>query len=205
MDEPLQPIDCHPDLQIERLEALAQFFASTRAEVAALHDALNGDDNWSLGCRGFARWRNMLIAKARTGEWPWLSVTNPGKRFIFKIGAVPIRFYKGTLKNLPARTLAHTHEELSQLSLAFADTNSSLRHLKWRFAISTDVLGYPSAVHFAGLSNENNGKVAHQWSIPFETLADFNINSVNTADLVELPAPKVAAIGLKKREASSDD
>lgn len=205
MDQSLTPSDCHPDLLQERLEELAQFFASTRTQVASLHDPLSGDDAWSLGCRGFARWRNMLIVKARSGDWPWLSIINPGKKFIFQIGSVPVRFYKGTLKNLPARTLAHTHEELNQLSLAFTDTNSSLRSLKWRFAISTDVLGYPIAVHFAGLSCENNGKVAHQWSIPFVSLSDINIDSVSSEELVELPAPKVAAFGLKKRDASSND
>ena len=37
---PQHPSDCHPDLQEERLLALADFFASTRSVVAALHDPL---------------------------------------------------------------------------------------------------------------------------------------------------------------------
>jgi hypothetical protein len=71
--QPERPSNVHPDLTDDRLQALANFFATTRSTVAALHDPLAGDDAWALGCRGFARWRNLLVSKSQSGEWPWFA------------------------------------------------------------------------------------------------------------------------------------
>lgn len=204
MNQPSSPCDCHPDLAEDRLQLLAQFFAETRAAIVELHEPLKGDDTWSLGCRGFARWRNLLTVKANSGEWPWLRIINPGKKFIFAIGAVPVRFYRGQLHKAPARTLAHTFEELAQLSLAFPADEADLRNLKWRFAIATDYLGLPSSVIFAGLSSED-GKVAHHWEIPFDVVASIDLPDVRHNDIVELPAPQIAAFSLKKQGSSAND
>lgn len=204
MPQPEQPHQCHPDLQEDRLLALAQFFASTRSAVVALHDPLNGDDSWSLGCRGFARWRNLLLQKAMSGEWHWLTIVDPGKKFIFSIGQVPIRFYRGSSKRPPTRTLAHNAQELTQLSLAFATTGEQYRDLKWRFAIETDYFGEPSSVIFAGLSSDDGSVVCH-WKLPFDTMImQMNIQNVRNDDMVELPRPAVGIPVIVKRQASND-
>ena len=204
MSQPEQPHQCHPDLQEDRLLALAQFFASTRSAVVALHDPLNGDDSWSLGCRGFARWRNLLLQKAMSGEWDWFSVVDPGKKFIFSIGQIPIRFYRGSSKRPPTRTLANNAQELTQLSLAFATTGEQYRDLIWRFAIETDFLGEPSSVIFAGLSSDDGSVVCH-WKLPFDTMnMEMNIDDVRSDDMVELPKPTVGMPAIVKRQASND-
>lgn len=193
MSFPQKPSDCHPDLQEDRLSMLAQFFASTRMGVASLHDTSAGDDGWSLGCRSFARWRNNLLKKAKTGEWPWLNIVNPGKRFVFGIGVVPVRFFRGSVNRPPERTLSNSVPELNQLSLAFEDFPVSYRDLKWRFAIETGLLGEPTAIIFAGLGRED-GAVVHKWNVPFiPDIIDLDLPEPKTDDMVELPPPSVQA------------
>lgn len=204
MSQPERPQDCHPDLQEDRLLSLADFFASTRSAVVALHDPLAGDDGWSLGCRGFARCRNMLVQKAKSGEWDWLGILNPGKKFIFSIGSVPVRFYRGSHKRPPTRTLATNAQELKQLSLAFATSNELYRDLKWRFAIETDFLGEPSAVIFAGLAGDDGSVVCH-WKLPFDNQnISIELDSIRNDDMVELPAPIVGKPMIKKLGAAND-
>jgi hypothetical protein len=204
MTQPERPSNCHPDLQEDRLLTLAQFFASTRSTVTALHDPLSGDDGWSLGCRSFARWRNLLLNKAKTGEWPWLSIISPGKKFIFAIGSIPVRFYRGSYSKPPFRTLAFNAQELTQLSLAFASTEVNYKYLKWRFAIETDYLGEPSSVIFASMSGDDGAVIFH-WKLPFDT-ATFNIDliSIRSDDMVELPSPIVSAPMVRKFDASNN-
>ena len=190
---PLKPIDYHADLQDERLAALAQFFASTRIEAVASHAPLSGDDGWSLGCRAFARCRNLLIQKCARREWDWLGIVNPGKKFIFSIGHVPVRFYRGSYQKAPARTLTESPEELRQLSLAFHSSKPDYVDLKWRFAIETDAYGEPISVIFAGLSKSDGAAVCH-WSIAFDPHNQpIDLGSVRSDDMVELPPPSVGS------------
>lgn len=197
--QPERPSNIHPDLTDDRLQALANFFASTRSAVAALHDPLSGDDAWALGCRGFARWRNLLVSKFQSGEWPWFKVLDPSKRFIFAIGNVPVRFFRGNSKRAPSRTLVQSAQELAQLSLAFPMTEVEYRELSWRFAIETDFLGEPSKVVFAALAKED-GAVVYQWAIPFDKVdADVKLD-VYDEDMIELPAPSVVVPIIRKKE-----
>jgi hypothetical protein len=197
--QPERPSYVHPDLTEERLQALATFFASTRSAVAALHDPLAGDDAWALGCRGFARWRNLLVSKSQSGEWPWFQVLDPSKRFIFAIGSVPVRFYRGNTKRAPSRTLVQSAQELAQLSLAFSMEEVQYRELSWRFAIETDFLGEPSKVVFAALAKDD-GAVVYHWAIPFDKVDVVVKLDVRDEDMIELPAPSVVVPLIKKKE-----
>ena len=200
---PQHPSDVHPDLTDERLQALATFFASTRSAVAALHDPLAGDDAWALGCRGFARWRNLLVSRFQSREWPWFRVIDPSKRFIFAIGNVPVRFYRVNSKRAPSRTLTQSAQELAQLSLAFSTDEMQYRQLSWRFAIETDFLGEPSKVVFAALAKDD-GAVVYKWEIPFEKVnVDMRLD-VRSDDMIELPAPTVGAPEVKKKATLND-
>jgi hypothetical protein len=206
MNQPERPCDCHFDLQDDRLQLLAQFFASTRSALVALHDPISGDDSWALGCRGFARWRNQLLNKAKSGEWPWLGIINPGKKFIFSIGSVPVRFFKGSINRIPTRTLVYNFNECAQLSLAFPDGGNDYGALKWRFAIETDHFGEPSSVIFAALSGEGeDANVVFHWKIPFEMESQcIELGSIRTDDMVELPAPAVE-IPLTEKDIAAND
>lgn len=193
-----KPWDCHPDLSKERLLRLAQFFAHTRRELMTHYDRSKGDDSWSLGCRGFSWCKNRLVAISNTTEWPWLSIFNPTKRFIFGIGAVPIRFYRGRIDRPPMGILANSFDELRQLSLAFRD-EPHLRDYKWRFAIETGHLGEPVNIIFAGLTQ--SGEVVCYYNVPFETeIIDLPVLMQKASDAVELPEPVVLGPQVKKVE-----
>ena len=186
----MTPSTCHPDLSEERLQALAQFFAQTRADTADLHDVVAGDDSWVLGCRSFARWRNLLKQLAGSPDWDWLSIVNPGKRFVFSVGAVPVRFFRGSIARPPERTLAYSAPELKQLALAFDDVETPYAQLNWRFAIETGPLGEPLRVIFAGLAREDGSVVCH-WEIPFALMTAKPLDDPKTDDVVDVPAPAV--------------
>jgi len=197
--QPERPSNVHPDLTDERLQALATFFASTRSSVVALHDPLAGDDAWALGCRGFARWRNLLVNKSKSGEWPWFKVLDSSKRCVFAIGNVPFRFYRGKPKRAPSRTLTQSAPELAQLSLAFSMDDMQYRELRWRFAIETDFLGEPDKVIFAALAKDESAPVYH-WAIPFDKVDDDVKLDVRDEDMIDLPEPNVIVPIIKKKE-----
>ena len=194
----MSPLECHPDLKEDRLAALAQFFAQTRWATAELHDVTAGDDGWALGCRSFARARNLLLQKAASGEWSWLGIVNPGKQFVFAIGAVPVRFYRGSIARPPARTLAYSAPELAQLALAFDDVPTPYAQLHWRFAIETGILGEPVRVIFAGLAQADGAVVCH-WELPF-TVESAPVVAPQVDDIVDMPAPTVVVSIRKNSE-----
>lgn len=179
----LKPWECHPDLTEERLRLLAKFFADTASEVAGEHSPESGDDAWSLGCRRNAWWRNRMLDIVQSGTWPWLQVICPTKGFVFAIGDVPMRFYRGRSETPPMNTLAHRADELRQLTIAFGD--SDYRVFKWRVSIDTDRKGRPAQIVLAGL---RDGLVECYWSLPFgdELPARFPM-----AEEVEVEAPEV--------------
>ncbi len=194
MQQERKPWDYHQDLKEEHLQLLAWFFGNTAAEVAANHLPESGDDSWSLGCRRNAWWRNRLLEIDRSGAWPWFSIVSPTKAFVFAIGNVPVRFYRGRLDNPPRNTLAHRDDELRQLSLAFPDSKNG--EMKWRFSIETNGKGKPVGVVFAGLKED--GTVACYWNIPFE--ADV-VGIYTPVDAVEIESPAVEFPGDKEIQA----
>ena len=115
---------------------------------------------------------------------------NPGKRFVFSVGAVPVRFYRGSVNRPPERTLAHSAPELTQLALAFDDIETPYAQLHWRFAIETGPLGEPTAVIFAGLAREDRAVVCH-WELAFDADNDAVPDEPKVDDIIELPAPAV--------------
>jgi len=127
-----------------------------------------------------------MVQINRANDWTWFGVLSPTKGFVFTIGAVPIRFYRGVPNNPPQTTLADRHDELRQLSLAFGA--SDLGELKWRFSIETDRFGYPTSVLFVG--HAADGRVECYWPIPFAaTVTSLPVPSYEAPREVDLPAP----------------
>jgi len=183
------PWECHPDLTESRLKSVAKFLASAGREVLTHYNPELGDDTWSLGCRRNSWWRNRLIAIAGAGDWNWLGIISPTKGFVFRIGNVPMRFYRGKTSRPPASTLSVRHDELRQLRFAFGE--SEFKELKWRFAVETGLTGEPTEIVFVG--HAEDGSVQCFWSIPFDE-ADFeDVTDIYTPPAaVEIPAPVVA-------------
>ncbi len=195
MSNYLAPNDCHPDLQDERLALLASLFARVCSEVFILHDSSAGDDSWSLGCRRNARWRHRLAKQAQSGDWPWFKVIKSGKRFIFSIGEVPVRFYRGRYSRPTTNTLAYDAPELNQLVIAYEGVESNYRNLYYRFAIETGLLGEPTSIVFAGLAREHGSVVCH-WRLPFSTveLDEIALAHSISNEMFEIQAPVVGIL-----------
>lgn len=189
----MTPWEHHPALTADRLTAVAQMILAGRNNALDRFDASVGCSNWTLGCEAFELQRFQIIVGA--AEHEWLDVIDPGMQFVFSVGGVPARFYRGEPDDPTARTLKQSFPELYQLSLFSEEELAQLaRKPAYRFAVETDVDGAVAQISFVILDGEQPllvwrieideafGKVAPLWG------AD--------AEGVELPPPTV---GLPQR------
>ncbi|MGA0604674.1 hypothetical protein ACO2Q0_01630 [Phenylobacterium sp. VNQ135] len=154
------PWEVHPDLTKDRLVHIGQLIAKGRHDAVLFQNEEIGDDTWVLGCRAFQATRHQILTAAASEDFPWLEIIDSSKHLVFKIGAVPVRFYKGAPEEPTVRTLRQTYPELSQLGLIFGDERE---HLVYRFAVETDFDGTVAAIKFVGLLGE---APAFCWDVP---------------------------------------
>ena len=178
------PWEYHPDLTYDRLVEIGLHISAARDAAVDRHDTTIGDDDWVLGCRAFQACRHRL--QLAESELPWLAIIDPSRHFIFRIGAVPVRFYRGDPEDPSHRTKAQSFPELAQLSLAFP--GSDVREVVYRIAVQTDLDGRALTVHFVGLMGDN---VVLNWTIPIDTVAPSVALLRGAAEGVELAPPVV--------------
>ncbi len=188
------PWQVHPDLTRERLIVIAQLIAQGRNDAVVWHNAEIGDDSWVLGCRAFQLSRYQIISAAETGNLPWLEIVDGSKHLVFKIGKVPVRFYRGLAEEPTGRTLRQTYPELNQLSLVFPDER---RELAYRFAVETDLDGSVSEIKFVGLLGDSP---VLSWTVPLENMPVSVFPVAPPAGGVELDAPVVRIPGKEQDE-----
>lgn len=192
MNEP--PWHYHSDLTDVRLRQVAKILLETRHRTLELYDPVNGDGEWSLGCRIYQRSCNQ-IAKA-AGRFPWLSVIDDTLQFVFAIGSVPIRFYRGDGESPSPHNLVCSFNELRQLSLAF---KSDTPALLWRFAVETDSIGRVTKVPFIGSATDAD--VVCYYDVP---LQDTKISLFPTTNRrgqgIPLDAPRVSRAKLDSKD-----
>lgn len=196
------PWDYHNDLAPERLTIVARLIADGRHTAVELFDEGAGDNGWTLGCRAFQFSRVRILRAAQSGDYPWLNVIDPTFQLIFKIGAVPVRFYGGDAEGPTDRTVRQSLNELNQLSLVFAERDDE-RMLAYRFAVESDSDGSVLSVRFVGLRDK---AALLNWNVPLDG-AQPALGTVGRAatDSVKLPAPQVGirALGKKDQDRSS--
>lgn len=107
---------------------------------------------------------------------------------MFRIGEVPVRFYRGEAEKPTDRTLHQSHSELRQLELIF-DAADQGKDLAYRFAVETDIDGSILRIIFVGLRDEN---AVLYWEVPFGS-AGATVYEIahKPAEPVELEPPKV--------------
>lgn len=192
------PWKVHPDLTQERLIEVGHLITKGRSDAVIWQNETIGDDNWILGCRAFQASRHQIIAAAESGDLPWLSIVDGSKHLIFKIGDVPVRFYRGPAEEPSSRTLRQTFPELEQLSMVFPDER---RDLAYRFAVETDIDGTVSVIKFAGMLGD---APIFSWTVPLEKPMASVFSMVEPlAEGVELAAPVVQISGMEEGEAKS--
>lgn len=156
MNELSDPWDHHPDLTSIRLRSIASTIFQTRNETMTLDGVEPQNTPWGSGCLAYDRTRWAIIEQAKIEDW--LSIVDGGMGFIFAVGKVPVRFYKGEPDEPTQRTLARRHPELQQQSMAFAKNPGDVI---WRFAVESAVDGKVIAISFVGL--DLNGDVISRW------------------------------------------
>jgi len=125
-------------------------------------------------------------------------------QFVFSIGEVPVRFYKGAPDEPNKRTLRQSYSELNQLSL-FGIEDSISSDLLYRFAVETDFDGTVIAISFVVLDGE---VPVLTWNVPLgEPVTRIASLDVPDAQGVDLPKPKVIAPGMDqgKKDGTDDE
>lgn len=154
------PETVHPDLTMERLQLVGATLAAARDGAQEGSRKELGDNSWVVGCTAFARSCEALIRLA-TGNSPWLGIEDPTMKFVFTVGAVPVRFYHGDA-GAPSPRHAEaiaTEESLLQEVFAFArEADVAV----FRLAVETDSRGLTVEVELIQCLHGDN---INRWSI----------------------------------------
>lgn len=186
------PWEIHPDLTLPRLQLLEALLREVRHRALALHDPLEDDNNWSLGCRIYARSCGALLRASE--QWDWLGIIDSGQEFVFTIGAVPVRFYHGDSECPETSRLEPAAAELVQLGMGYGDTAMDLL---WRLAIETNTGGEVSRIVLIGAHTE--GGIDIHFPIPRnEKLAVVTTLRAPVKRGVTLPPPRVTVLNPKR-------
>lgn len=168
-----------------------------RYRSLALHDPLAGDNNWSLGCRIYARSCNALLEASR--QWDWLGIVEEGQQFIFRIGAVPVRFFHGDSESPTNRNLEVAPVEALQIEMCYGDNRVDLI---WRIAVETNQVGEVRRIVLIGAHSA--GGIDIHFPIPVnEKLGVFAPPKPSGKRGVQLP-PATVTVLTQKRVNESD-
>lgn len=156
-----KPWETHNELEESRLVFLANLIKQVRHEALLMHEPSKGDTNWGLGCR--AHERTCHAIKEATDYQPWLDVIDPSLHFVFSIGGVPIRFYRGEADNPNPRQLNRRYPEIEAQQYAFEFHHEDVQWL-WRMAIETDFDGEVLRIVMVQVSE--SGDIKNMWPVP---------------------------------------
>ncbi|HYG49229.1 MAG TPA: hypothetical protein VD846_14955 [Allosphingosinicella sp.] len=181
------PWDYHPDLTAERLIEVALLIRRGRHDAVERFESEVGDDNWTLGCRAYKFGQFRITEAHNADRLPWLNIIDPSMRFIFGIGLVPVRFYRGDAEEPSAKTCRVAFPEFNQLSIAFPEEEND--PLIFRFAVETDFDGSVLAIKFVGLRHQ---QTVLCWEVPLPVATVVRLSPIEMGDEgVELAPPQV--------------
>jgi len=166
MMDTFEPWSKYPPLEKERLTITAKILQTVRHEAVLLHEPGAGDNEWSLGCRVYARECHAVRAAAE--KYSWLTILPEAEplRFTFAIGTIPIRFYRGGATDAPGHYLEKTFAELHQQQLALQIDGLRLVDHVLRLAVEIDVTG--EVEHVILVEMDTAGEVTETYRIPFD-------------------------------------
>jgi hypothetical protein len=186
------PWEIQPDFVLSRLQLLETLLREVRHRALALHEPVDGDNNWSLGCRIYARSCSALVQAAE--RWDWLSIVDDGQQFIFKIANVPVRFFHGDSESPSADKLAVAPEEALQLGMCYGD---SAVDLIWRLVVETNNAGEVLRIVLIGAHTE--GGIDVHFPIPRDDkLTMFAPPRAPTRRGVTMPPPSITVLTPKR-------
>jgi len=187
----LFPWDYHSDLTAARLVAIGELLRRGRHDAVDRHDEAIGDDNWVLGVRAYNCGRFRVVEANDSGEYPWLSIINPSLQFIFAVGLVPVRFYRGDADEPSEKTCRVAFPELNQLAIAFIEEQND--EMLFRFAVETHFDGSVDTIKFVGLRHK---QTVLSWEVPLQLgeVVRFPLGDVVHDEGAELEPPKVGLL-----------
>jgi hypothetical protein len=184
MMDTFDPWTKYPPLEKGRLTAIAKILQTVRHEAVLLHEPGAGDNEWSLGCRVYARECHAVRIAAE--KYSWLTILPEAEplRFTFAIGTIPIRFY---------RTFAELHQQ--QLALQIDGLRLVDRVL--RLAVEIDATGEVENVILVELDTAGNVTETYRISL------DGDAGKVTPLQPkpVELGPPQIQPLASDGREA----
>lgn len=197
----MTPWDHDPALSEDRLIEIGRLITVGRNHALDRYDPNVGCDAWTVGCEAF-KFQCFQIETA-SNDLPWLEVLNSSMEFVFSIGGVGMRFYRGEPTDPHERTLRQTFSELAQMSLfAEEELEKSGQTILYRFAVETDIDGSITQITFVVLSG---GSPLIVWPVPLEQpVVSIAPIRPERSDGVVLPFPKVSPKKDDKGKKSSD-
>jgi hypothetical protein len=172
-----------PALTEYRLRVLAELIRDVRHQAVLTHEPQLGDDAWVLGVRAYKR-TCFEIAKAAIGEHrEWISVIeneererarealapavlNPELHFVFAVGGVPLRFYRGSADEKTEKSLKRQYPEINAHQLVMEYVPEPVLDRVLRLAVETDDLGEVTRVVLVQLDEDGNPH--NPWDIPVD-------------------------------------
>lgn len=187
------PWEYHPHLSEDRLVAIAKLIRRGRHDAVDSHNPRIGGNSWTRGCCAFQFGHFRILQAVVEQRYAWLSIIDDSMRLIFRIGAVPVRFYSGDAEDPTSKTCKVAEPEHNQLRLAFPDEKTSDAPMIYRFAVEQDIDGSVLAIKFVGVRDQ---QAVLCWEVPLPTASIVPLTPVAIADEgVELGAPKVGLPG----------
>lgn len=185
------PWKLHPSLTQERLGIIAGLICSARHEVVLLHEPNKGDTPWSLGCRAYVRACHAISQAAQFRYREWLRVIeDDGLHFVFTIGGVPLRFYRGLMDESNPRYRIRKLPEIVAQQSAFAFMKElAFQEMVLRLNFETDNRGEVARVSLVRL--ESRGNPHHIHDIPIERFKREPVPINSPRDGIELPPADV--------------
>lgn len=194
MKHELRPWEIHRALTRERLRHVGRLIWDAR--MSAAEDARRdiGDKMWDIGCKAFSRTIHAVATAAKDLDvYPYLSVKNASNHFVFAIGGVPVRFYRGEAdQDAPEKFASADDDEKLALQLAFELEDTPTPSSIFRFVVEADRFGFPTAVKLAQV--EEDGTVTNPWTIDLDGPSDVIM-------LIDEPVtPPVPTVGDEREE-----
>ncbi|MGA2722922.1 MAG: hypothetical protein ABSG79_10970 [Bryobacteraceae bacterium] len=165
MDEELKPWLKYSALTEERLSILANVIRNTRDQTIPLHDAAAGDNEWSLGCRIYARTCHALRSAAETYEWLTILPEKEALRFTFAVGMVPLKFYRGDVGDPPEHCCIVSEAEAYSRQLLLDLEGIEIEDRLLRLVVETGIGGF--ALNVTLVEMEKTGSPTGKYTIPF--------------------------------------
>lgn len=205
----MQPWELHPDLSADRLLLIARVARTVWRRAGKSFKSDLGDTLWGFGCKFNERMRFALVEASANA--PWLRPILKNLHFVFAIGAVPARFYRGSASRPKKNLLRRSTPEKAQQSLAFPGLAAETAWI-YRFAVDVNDARAMPTVSLVQ-HDANTGEVGATWPLTRKALrpqrlevaaksAEPTVPALRPA--VDVAAPKVVR-KTKKRSAAAND